>query len=68
MDPDGDNGFAYSISRRKAATELKPFIVGSGIIDYESSDGTTLVILFIWQERLSPQQIWQFYIKGGTMS
>ena len=67
MDPDGDKGYAYSKPRSTAATTWYPFIVGSGIADWEDFDGITVDDLSMWNEKLSPIQIWQFYIQGGSM-
>ena len=67
MDPDGSKDYAYSRSRSEDATHTFPFLVGSGIEDWEDRDGTTIDELYIWYEKLSPIQIWQFYIQGGTI-
>ena len=67
MDPDDSKDYAYSRSRSEDATHTFPFLVGSGIEDWEDRDGTTIDELYIWYEKLSPIQIWQFYIQGGTI-
>ena len=67
MDPYGDKGYAYSNSRSEDPTERYHLKVGSGIAGWEDTDGTTVDELFIWYKRLSPLQVWKFYIQGGTM-
>ena len=70
MDPNGSMGYAYSTPRGTTVTHWYPFRVGSGITDvsnWQDADGTTIDELYIWQEVLSPLQIWELYIQGGTM-
>ena len=67
MDPDDTKGYAYWVSRSEDVTDQYSFKVGSGINDWEDADGTTVDELCIWYQRLSPLQVWQFYIQGGTV-
>ena len=70
MDPNGSMGYAYSTPRGTTVTHWYPFRVGSGITEvsnWQDADGTTIDELYIWQEVLSPMQIWELYIQGGTM-
>ena len=67
MDPDDSKAYAYWVSRSDDVTDQYSFKVGSGIDGWEDTDGTTVDELYIWYQRLSPLQVWQFYIQGGTI-
>ena len=68
MDSDGTKDYAYSNSRFENATSSYPFLIGSGIPDYEDIAGTTTDEIYIWHKTLSPLEIWHFYLQGGTVA
>ena len=67
MDPGNNKGYANSQPRSKNVTAWYPFKVGSGITGFEDADATTIDELHIWYKTLSPLQIWQIYIQGGSV-
>ena len=66
LDPDDDKAYAYSTPRASGVTKSYPFLVGSGILNYEDYKGTIIDEFYMWYEMLSPHQIWQLYIRGRT--
>ena len=60
MDIDNIHGYASSKKRSSMFSKWYPFLL-------RAADGTTVDELYIWHALLNSQQIWQFYIKGGTV-
>ena len=66
MDPDGDKSYASNKPRLEVVSESYPIKVGAGMTAHPKYDGITDE-LYVWYEKWSPRQIWQFYLQGGTI-
>ena len=63
-DPDKSRGFANTKPRKITNSAIQPILVSQG--GYGNGD-LVLDEFIIWHEKLSPEQIWQLYIQGGTL-
>ena len=60
MDVDNIQSYASSKKRSQVFSKWVVFLLGT-------ANGTTVDELYIWHTLLNSQQIWQFYIQGGTV-
>ena len=67
MDAGDTRGYAYPKRRTSSISLLLPFRLGRQL-SKDAAVGTTVDELCVWHEPLDPQQIWQFYVQGGTVS
>ena len=67
MDADDSRGYAYDKRRRFPVSKSLSFRLGKSRQGKSAAVGVAIDELCIWHEELDPQQIWQFYIQGGTV-
>ena len=67
MDADDSRDYAYVETRNEPISASYSFRLGNADAGRRPAVGVTMDELCIWDEQLNPQQIWQFYVRGGTM-
>ena len=67
MDADDSKGYAYVEARDRPISASYSFRLGNADAYRTPAVGVAVDELCIWHEQLNPQQIWQFYVRGGTM-
>ena len=66
MDTNDNKGYAYVVGREFDFSKLYTFNLGANGYGDPAAAGVTMDEIYVWHEKMSPQQIWQFYIHGGT--
>ena len=67
MDADDSRGYAYNKTRDTDISKSLSFRLGKPEKGRVSAIGVVMDELCIWYEQLNAHQIWQFYVRGGTM-
>ena len=67
MDADDSRGYAYNETRNRGISEYLSFRLGKPEKGRAPAIGVAMVELCIWHEQMNAHQIWQFYVRGGTM-
>ena len=66
MDKDKAIGFAYDKERLNVIIQRFTFHFGATVAGELAATGAVLDEFHAWHEQLNSQQMWQYYIQGGT--